>query len=106
DGSSDVCSSDLADADVTAMLTPVEPTRLVGLVTGLRDGENTITATVDGRMLSTLPVTIHPRGGPLFSGPQLEPWECSTTAEPSARPAPDAQCNAPAPFRLDRKSVV
>lgn len=93
------------DADVTAMLTRVEPTRLVGLVTGLRDGENTITATVDGRMLATLPVTSHPRGGPLFSGPQLEPWECSTTAEPSLGPAQDAQCNAPTQFRFVYRST-
>lgn len=74
--------------------------RYLGLVTGLRDGHNTVIVTVDGRERGRLRVTSHPNGGPVFSGPQLLPWECTTTDEPSLGPAVDAQCNAPTRFRF------
>ena len=38
-------------------------------------------------------VTNHPNGGPVFSGPQLEPYQCQETAL-------DAQCNEPRDVRL------
>ncbi len=53
---------------------------VVGLVDGLRDGENRITAVVEGatfgRRSATLPVTNHPVTGPVFSGPHQEPFVC------------------------------
>ena len=39
-------------------------------------------------------LTNHPIGGPVFSGPQIQPWLC-TTASNGLGPAQDAQCNAP-----------
>ncbi|HEX2539907.1 MAG TPA: DUF6351 family protein [Caldimonas sp.] len=51
--------------------------RMVGLVTGLVEGANQVVASGRGRSAS-LTITNHPRGGPVISGPQLEPWVCAT----------------------------
>ncbi|MGH8977851.1 MAG: DUF6351 family protein [Acidimicrobiia bacterium] len=64
-----------------------------GLVTGLVDGENTLQASAGGETV-TLTVTSHPKNGPLFSGPHLEPWVCTTEAEGLGAPT-DADCDAP-----------
>ncbi|MFT3821451.1 MAG: DUF6351 family protein [Rubrivivax sp.] len=69
-----------------------------GLVTGLRDGFNLLTARVPGAG-AQLVITSHPVGGPIFSGPQLMPWACSTTSNPSLGQATDVQCNAPSAYR-------
>jgi Tannase-like family of unknown function (DUF6351) len=58
-----------------------------GLVTGLPLGKSDIVAS-QGRRAARLVVTNHPIGGPVFSGPQLEPWTCQATAT-------DEQCNQP-----------
>lgn len=69
-----------------------------GLVTGLRDGYNLLTARAPGGG-AQLVITNHPQGGPIFSGAQLMPWACNTTASPSLGPATDLQCNAPPAYR-------
>jgi len=52
----------------------------VGLVDGMVDGANDVTATVDGPTFGTrtasLPVTNHPITGPVFSGPHQELFTC------------------------------
>ncbi|GHH79273.1 hypothetical protein GCM10018793_31650 [Streptomyces sulfonofaciens] len=66
---------------------------LLGLVTGLRPGENLISATAGGQA-ATLTVIDHPRSGPVFAGPQQHPFYCETTAfglSPSTQPL----CSAP-----------
>ena len=70
---------------------------VLGLVTRLKLGKNVIVATVAGRA-AKLVVTNHPKGGPVFSGPQLQPWKCQDTAK-------DAQCNEPAKFTYLYKST-
>jgi hypothetical protein len=50
-------------------------------------------------------ITNHPIGGPVFSGPQLQPWYCSTEADGLGPPA-DAQCNAPTVFKYHYKSSI
>lgn len=80
--------------------------RYTGLVTGLANGDNTITAQGSGIAPATLKVTNFPIGGPIISGPQIQPWVCATPAaqaEAGATPstnasglsttATDAQCN-------------
>lgn len=63
--------------------------RFEGLVTGLRLGRNVLVAREPNGSGARLRITDHPIGGPVFSGPPLEPWIC----EPAAI---DAQCdNAP-----------
>jgi hypothetical protein len=59
--------------------------RYMGLVTGLVDGPNQLTARVSGRTYGITLVN-HPAGGPVFSGPQIQPWTCEDGVQ-------DAQCN-------------
>src|SRR5215217_7482218 len=53
--------------------------RFEGLLTGLRIGRNVVTATA-GKKTGTLTITNHPNGGPVFSGPQVQPWVCQSGA--------------------------
>ena len=68
--------------------------RLIGLVTGLKVGKNSLTAQLKDQPVERLTITNHPAGGPIFSGPQLQPWICETESAGLA-PATDSQCNAP-----------
>jgi hypothetical protein len=58
--------------------------RLVGLLTGLIEGDNDLVADANGngrgRPYATLTITNHASGGPVFSGPQMQPWICATVA--------------------------
>src|SRR3954447_10835660 len=71
--------------------------KVEGLITHLKVGKSAIVATA-GKRAAKLVVTNHPKGGPLFSGPQLQPWKCQATAK-------DAQCNEPATFTYVYKST-
>ena len=52
----------------------------LGLLTGLRLGANTVTATAGGRG-ARLTITNHPLGGPVLAGPQIKPWTCSNDSK-------------------------
>lgn len=67
------------------------------LVTGLVDGENSITAITE-RGSASVTVVNHPNGGPVFSGPQLEPWQCNNAG------ATDAHCNQDPVYTFHYKS--
>jgi hypothetical protein len=68
--------------------------QLVGLVDGLRIGRNELRARSWRGPGARITITDHPSGGPVFAGPQVQPWVCKTIA---GFPAPqDAQCDAPA----------
>ena len=64
----------------------------LALVTGLHVGQNSLTLAVPGRSVQ-LAVNNHPIGGPVFSGPHLQPWTC-TTQNHGLGAALDADCNA------------
>jgi hypothetical protein len=51
-----------------------------GLVTGLHLGGNVLQATLTSGWAARITLTNHPIGGPVFSGPQLEPWTCESGA--------------------------
>lgn len=51
--------------------------RILGVVTGLVEGSNTITAHA-GQMGAQRVVTNHRKGGPVFSSPRVQPWICAT----------------------------
>lgn len=68
-----------------------------GRVTGLRVGANTLRATAPG-WAGSRTLTNHPRGGPVFAGPQLGPYQCQEGAR-------DAQCNAPATYSFLYRST-
>jgi Tannase-like family of unknown function (DUF6351) len=79
--------------DVTSAFAPQPDGSLLGLVTGLRHGANTIVAQA-ARERARLEVTNHPITGPVFSGPQQVPFFCQTTAFGLA-PAVQPLCSAP-----------
>jgi hypothetical protein len=73
-------------ADVTATLDRDDAARTyTGLVAGLRLGDNTLTADSNGRgngrPRSSLTLVNHPVTGPIFSGPQQQPFVCKTQTQ-------------------------
>jgi hypothetical protein len=62
-----------------------------GLVTGLAIGSNNFTATLHDGNGARLTIVNHPIGGPIFSGPQIQPWLCQAGAK-------DKQCDQPPTF--------
>lgn len=79
-------SSRKGDRDVTAAFAERPNGEIEGVVRGLRVGTNELTARLPDGRGAWLTITNHPRGGPIFSGPQLQPWRCQPTAT-------DEQCN-------------
>lgn len=59
---------------------------LDGLVTGLSLGANVVTAQLPDGRGARIRLTNAPIGGPVMSGPQIEPWTCAGEVE-------DAKCN-------------
>ena len=59
-----------------------------GLVTGLRVGKNVLRVMLPSGRGARITITNHPIGGPVFSGPQIQPWTCQAGAL-------DKQCNEP-----------
>lgn len=66
--------------DVTDAFTTQPDGSLLGVVSDLRDGRNTITASASRGRHATLRVTNHDVQGPVFSGPQQLPFYCQTEA--------------------------
>jgi uncharacterized tannase-like protein DUF6351 len=54
--------------------------RFEGLLQGLRLGRNRVVASGWGQT-ARLTITNHPRGGPDFTGPQIQPWACQPGAK-------------------------
>jgi hypothetical protein len=79
--------------DVTSSFHSDSASSLLGLVTGLRQGNNLVTAITLGGV-AALQVDDHPITGPVFSGPQQTPFFCETTAFGLA-PATQPLCSAP-----------
>ncbi len=77
----------------TRLLVKMGPHILEGLVSGLRNGRNSLTARIRGGRASRLIVTNHPIGGPVFAGPQIQPWTCEAGAR-------DAQCNQASTYQF------
>lgn len=84
---------DVDGRDVTEAFGRRADGRVYGLIDRLRAGDNQVTARVRGARVATLEITNHPIGGPVFSGPQVQPWLCETE-EAGLGPAVDEQCNA------------
>src|SRR4051794_15482168 len=78
----------LGRRDVTRAFAHRRGRRFEGVVSGLHLGRNALVATAPHARGARLTITNHPNGGPVFSGPQLQPWKCQKAAV-------DAQCNQP-----------
>ncbi len=86
------------DFDVTSAFAGQPAGTLLGLVAGLREGMNLIRAQVAGAgddpEGAELRVMNHPITGPVFSGPQQQPYSCQTQAF-GLPPAVPPLCSAP-----------
>ena len=69
-----------------------------GLIEGLEVGTNVVVATIPDGRGARLRIVNHPNGGPVFAGPQPQPWKCQ-------KGALDAQCNQPPTFKYVYKST-
>lgn len=86
----------LNGADITGTLELDAAARtLTGMVTGLQLGENTLHADSNGvgngRPTADLTLENHPVTGPIFSGPQQQPFLCRTIGQGLGAPLPDNQ---------------
>src|SRR6266581_9308823 len=63
-----------------------------GLVTGLRNGDNVLTASAQGTAAQII-ITNHPITGPILSGPHITPYECRLGQNNLAATG-DADCSA------------
>lgn len=79
--------------NVTGALEPAGGRRLEGVVDALGEGDTPLKARIRGGRAARLTVTNHPLGGPVFAGPQIQPWACQETAQ-------DDQCKEPPTFKL------
>jgi hypothetical protein len=73
--------------------------RYLGRLKGLVDGPNVVTARFADGSGAQLVVTNHPRSGPIFSGPHLQPWRCTTASNGLGDPV-DEHCNAETRYEL------
>jgi hypothetical protein len=72
--------------DETSAFSVESGNTLLGLVTGLHNGANTVTAQLAHGPGAQIILTDHPLGGPLFAGPQVKQWTCEAGAT-------DSQCD-------------
>ena len=84
----------LGDRAVTDQLTATDAGTLKGLINGLALGNNRLTVVLADDSVLERSIINHPNGGPVISGPQIQPWQCTNAA------AVDAQCNQPAEYSL------
>lgn len=84
----------LGRRDVSDAFAVRENGRILGVVDGLRVGKNVLRATLPNGRGARITITNHPIGGPVFSGPQVQPWPCTTEENGLGAPQ-DQQCNAP-----------
>lgn len=104
--------------DVTDAFT-VREGRAVGVITGLKAGDNVVTAKTSDTRAARLTITNTGRGGPLISGAQQTPFVCATptpvgatgtqpatNASGLSTAAVDAQCNIATETKLWYKTNV
>lgn len=84
---------DVDGADVTEAFAVRSDGRFLGRLEGLGVGEQVVTARFGGGRGAELPITNHPKSGPIFSGAHLQPWRCTTANAGLGEPI-DEHCNA------------
>ena len=84
--------------DESRQFVPESPGVLEGLVTGLAVGHNLLTARLPNGFGARITLTNRPNGGPLFAGPQVQPWACQSGAV-------DKQCDEAPTYSYYYKST-
>jgi hypothetical protein len=92
---------DVDGRDVTSAFRSREGAAL-GVVTDLPLGDSVVTAVLPDGNGARLTVTNAPIGGPVFSGPQVQPWTCAEAPEGVTT---DAQCNRSPTYAFFYKST-
>ena len=82
----------LNSSDVTNQFALRQNGSYEGLLSGLQLGANVLRAEAPGSTAGQATIVDHLNGGPVFSGPQVEPWVCENPD------ATDAQCDAPTTY--------
>ena len=90
---------DVDGADVTGKFAARPGGRWMGILDGLKVGENVVTARAPDGTFSRITITNHPIGGPVIDGPQIQPWKCFQDTL-------DAQCNRPTRYEYLYKSTA
>jgi uncharacterized tannase-like protein DUF6351 len=85
--------------DVTDAFAQRPNGRFEGRVTGLDVGANELRASAPAADPAAITIANHPNGGPVLSGPQIQPWVCTNGS-------PDPQCDQPATYRYEYKSSL
>ncbi len=85
--------------DVTPAFIMQSDGSYMGLVSGLKLGSNVVSAKFSNGSSSSYTLSNSPHGGPVISGPQLQPWTCLNAAKT------DAQCNQPPEYSYVYKST-
>lgn len=98
--------------DVSSSFRVTSDNRILGTITGLANGENTILASTDSTLAAALTITNAPRHGPVYSGASVQPFYCAgptpqvsngnipATNASGLAGAADANCNIPSETRL------
>jgi hypothetical protein len=104
----------LNERDVTGKFRAgAEPYTWIGLLDGLKVGRNILRARgkgPTGMIDQRLQLTDYPSAGPIFSGPQIQPYQCMTDKYilPDGSylgPSTDVQCSAPTKVQYVYKST-
>src|SRR4051794_11019653 len=89
----------VGDRDVSDRFAARPNGRFEGLIDGLDNGPNVVTAKLPDGSGARLTIDNHPQSGPVFSGPHIQPWVCQASAR-------DADCNEPASVGYQYKSSL
>lgn len=92
--------------DVTSAFDTGSSAKSRGLVEGLVVGDNTVTARLGNGPASKLTITNRSDTGPVFAGPQVQPWVCATEANGLGVATDRKNCHAPARSDLFYRSSV
>jgi hypothetical protein len=83
----------LGGKDISASFAKRANGRVIGLVDGMAEGANILSADLGSGHGAYQMITNHKIGGPIFSGPQVTPFACATPT--GSAPTADAQATAP-----------
>ncbi|MEJ8839735.1 DUF6351 family protein [Ramlibacter sp. AN1133] len=108
----------LNGTDVTGQFARGADGRMIATLTGLKEGENVVTASAENALPARLTITNAPRSGPVMTGAQPTPFYCATptpqaasgntpqTAPSGLAGQPDANCNIATEFRLYYRTTL
>ncbi|PNP97988.1 hypothetical protein A8G00_21235 [Sphingobium sp. SA916] len=90
--------------DITDQFVTLLGYRVQGLVTGLVEGKNELAAVQKGARGANITITNYPVHGPVFSGPQAQPFICETDRL-GLGPSKPPYCEAPTKYEFLYKRV-